>query len=81
MWYRHLALAASNYTFASATASGSGMALTFQEKPGDRPGASLVIALSLSGGTYQAQLTFRRTDLSGPLAWVVMMMPTPLAPQ
>jgi hypothetical protein len=33
----------SNYTFASATASGSGMTLTFQEKAYEEPGASLAI--------------------------------------
>jgi hypothetical protein len=71
----------SHYTFASAAASGSGMMLTFQEKAGDKPGASLVIALSLSGGIYQAQPTFRRTDLGGVLAWTVMIPNTTLTPQ
>jgi hypothetical protein len=72
----------SHYTFASAAATTTGgMALTFQEKTGDKPGASLVLGLSLSGGTYQAQLTFRRTDLGGVLAWTVMMPTTALAPQ
>jgi hypothetical protein len=66
----------SNYTFASATASGSGMALTFQEKAGDKPGASLAIGLTAAGASYQAQLTFHRTDLSGVLAWTVMMPAT-----
>jgi hypothetical protein len=70
----------SNYTFASATASGIGMTLTFPEKPGDKPGASLVIALSAPGATYQAQLTFHRTDQGGVLAWTVTMSAT-LAPQ
>jgi hypothetical protein len=63
----------SHYTFASATASGSSMVLTFQEKAGDKPGASLVIGLSLSGGSYQAQPTFHRTDLGGVLTWTVMI--------
>lgn len=71
----------SHYAFASAAASGSGMTLTFQETAGDKPGASLVIALSLSGGNYQAQLTFHRTDLGGVLTWTVMIPATALAPQ
>lgn len=66
----------SNYTFASATPSGSGMTLTFQEKQGDKPGASLVIGLTAAGAAYQAQLTFHRTDQGGVLAWTVMMSAT-----
>ena len=66
----------SNYTFASAAAGGSGMTLTFQEKPGDTPGATLVIGLSKVGATYQAQLTFHRTDLTDVLNWTVMMTAT-----
>jgi hypothetical protein len=62
--------------FASATASGSRMTLTFQEKAGDKPGASLVIGLTTAGASYQAQLTFHRTDQGGVLAWTVMIPAT-----
>jgi hypothetical protein len=66
----------SNYTFATATTTASGMTLTFQEKPGDKPGASLTIGLTAAGANYQAQLTFHRTDLSGTLAWIVVISTT-----
>ncbi|HEX3478624.1 MAG TPA: hypothetical protein VHT91_26560 [Kofleriaceae bacterium] len=70
----------SNYTFASATTTAGGMTLMFQEKPGDKPGASLTIGLTAAGANYQAQLTFHRTDLSGTLAWTVTLSAT-LIPQ
>ena len=70
----------SNYTFATATTTASGMTLTFREKPGDRPGASLTIGLTAAGANYQAQLTFLRTDLTGPLVWMVTI-PALLLPQ
>jgi len=61
----------SSFTFASAVASGTSKTLTFHEKPGDRPGASLVIVVTPSGAGYQAKLTFHRTDLGPPLDWMV----------
>ena len=70
----------SNYTFATATTTASGMTLTFREKPGDKPGASLTIGLSAAGANYLAQLTFLRTDLTGPLVWMVTI-PATLLPQ
>jgi hypothetical protein len=70
----------SNYTFATATTTASGMTLMFKEKPGDRPGASLTIGLTTAGANYQATLTFLRTDLTGPLVWM-FMIPATLVPQ
>jgi hypothetical protein len=65
-----------NYTFASAAPSANGMTLSFQEKAGDHPGSSLAVALSSSGATYQAQLTFHRTDLGPPLTWTIVTTTT-----
>lgn len=60
-----------NFTFRSATPGTGGMTLAFDEKAGDKPGAALVIALTTAGASYQAQMTFHRTDLGPPFDWIV----------
>jgi hypothetical protein len=61
-----------NFTFTSATPSPTGMTLKFQEEAGNKPGASLVIELSVVTSAYQTRLTFHRTDLGPPLDWTVV---------
>jgi hypothetical protein len=61
-----------NYTLTSSVPESSGMKLTFQEKAGDHPGASLSALLTSAGPGYQAALTFERTDLSDVYKWKVI---------
>jgi len=62
----------SNYTFASAMSSTSGMTLTFQGAATNTPVASLEVELLSVGSVYQARLGFHRTDVSSPLDWSVL---------
>jgi hypothetical protein len=70
-----------NFTFVSAMASEDSQTLAFQQRAGDKPGATLEIALTVAGAGYSAQLTFHRTDLRPPLDWTVvtsaMLQPLP----
>jgi hypothetical protein len=60
------------YTLASAAPSATGTKLTFQGAADNAPVASLGINLSPSGSTYQATLTFQRTDSEALLNWSVI---------
>jgi hypothetical protein len=65
-----------NYTLMSAMAGSTGTMLTFRERAGDKPGASLLVALSAAGTGYQAELTYHRTDLLPPFDWTVVTTAT-----
>jgi hypothetical protein len=70
----------SNYTFAPAMSSMSGMMLTFQGAATNTPVASLEVELLSAGSVYQARLGFHRTDVPSPLDWSVLAT-VPLSPQ
>ena len=61
-----------HYTLTAAVPASGGMMLSFQEKAGDHPGATLSVVLTPAGPGYQAQFSFHRTDLAPPFDWRVV---------
>jgi hypothetical protein len=61
-----------SYTFQSASASASGMTLTFTGGASNMPPADLTIELSSVGAAYQARLGFHRSNTVAPLDWSVI---------